>query len=74
MEGGYGTPFEFRKCALEPLNSVCQIYASLSSSSISFSVHSRVGSDCRNIMISYRVRVRQLEPIICLCLRLEFKK
>jgi hypothetical protein len=41
-----------RRCALLPLNRLCQMNASLSSSSTSFSVQFRVGSACRNIMIS----------------------
>lgn len=40
--------------ALLPLNRLCQIKASLSKSSMSFSVHSLVGSDCKNIMISWK--------------------
>ena len=41
-------------CALLPLNKLCQINASLSKSSISFSVQFFVGRDCRNIMISWK--------------------
>jgi hypothetical protein len=44
----------FFKCAALPPNKLFQIKASLSSSSMSFSVHSRVGSDWRNIMISWK--------------------
>lgn len=44
--------FCVRKCALDPRNRLCQMKASLSRSSMSFSVHSRVGSACRNIKIS----------------------
>lgn len=49
-------PPEFLKCALDPRNKLCQIYASLSKSSTSFSVQSLVGKACRNIMISYSPR------------------
>lgn len=49
MAGRLGCPF---KCAEDPLNRLCQMKASLSKSSISFSVHSLVGRLCRNIMIS----------------------
>lgn len=42
------------RCADDPLNKLCQMKASLRSSSMSFSVHSRVGSDWRNIMISWK--------------------
>lgn len=41
-------------CALLPLNRLCQMNASLSNNSISFSVQSRVGSACKNIMISWK--------------------
>ena len=43
---------EPRRCALEPRNRLCQMNASLNSSSMSFSVHSRVGNACKNINIS----------------------
>jgi hypothetical protein len=46
--------FVFLRCAPLPLKRLCQIKASLSKSSISFSVHCRVGSDCRNIIISWK--------------------
>ena len=40
------------RCDAEPLNSDCHMNASLRSSSMSFSVQSRVGSAWRNIMTS----------------------
>ena len=43
-----------RRCDEEPLNSDCQINASLRSSSISFSVQSLVGRAWRNIMTSWK--------------------
>lgn len=43
-----------RRCADEPLNRLCQMKASLRRSSMSFSVQSRVGSDWRNIIISWK--------------------
>ena len=43
-----------RKCARDPPYRLCQMNASLSSSSISFSVHSRVGKACRNMRISWK--------------------
>lgn len=46
--------FDVLKCALDPLNRLCQMKASLRSSSMSFSVHSRVGNACRNIKISWK--------------------
>lgn len=49
------TPVPLRcTCALLPLNRLCQMNASLSKSSTSFSVHSFVGKDCKNIMISWK--------------------
>lgn len=42
----------FSTCPLAPLKRLCQINASLNKSSTSFSVQSRVGRDCRNIIIS----------------------
>ncbi len=36
------------------------MYASLSSNSMSFSVHSRVGSDWRNIMVSWKSILQSL--------------
>lgn len=41
-----------RRCDDEPLNNDCQMNASLRRSSISFSVHSRVGKACKNIITS----------------------
>ena len=48
----------FCRWALLPLNKLCQIKASLSNSSMSFSVHWRVGSAWRNIMISWKSILR----------------
>lgn len=42
------------RCALLPRNRLCQINASDSNSSMSFSVHSLVGSACKNIRISWK--------------------
>jgi len=42
------------KCALDPLKRLCHMKASLSSNSISFSVHSRVGRACKNIITSWK--------------------
>ena len=42
------------RCADDPLKRLCQMNASLSNSSISFSVHCFVGRLCRNIMISWK--------------------
>ena len=47
-------PLVCRTWALLPLNKLCQMNASLSSNSMSFSVHSFVGRDCKNIMISWK--------------------
>lgn len=44
---------EFLRCALDPRNKLCQMKASLSTSSISFSVQDLVGRACKNIMTSY---------------------
>lgn len=42
------------RCALDPLNRLCQMKASESNSSISFSVQPRVGSACKNMRISWK--------------------
>ena len=60
IQGGYRfkapllPPLVCRTCALLPANKLFQMKASLSSSSMSFSVQSLVGRDCRNIMISWK--------------------
>lgn len=46
------------KCDEDPLNSDCQMNASLRSSSMSFSVQSRVGKAWRNIMTSWKSILR----------------
>jgi hypothetical protein len=51
MDGG---PLEFLKCALELWKRLCQMKASLSKSSISFSVQSLVGRACKNIRTSWK--------------------
>ena len=43
---------DFCKWPLDPRKRLCHMNASLSKSSISFSVHPRVGRDCRNIITS----------------------
>lgn len=53
-------PSRFCTCAWLFLNKLCQMKASLSSSSMSFSVQLLVGRACRNIIISWKSILQSL--------------